>query len=91
MSHPRLIVAAALKTKEGFLIVGARHMDGIMRATMAKLNIKPSDIPRANHGFIDNFGVWVDRVEALEIATSQKQLRFIKVNPINKLFSEDLY
>ncbi|HHC1760037.1 TPA: hypothetical protein ACN7E6_005248 [Klebsiella pneumoniae] len=44
-------------------------------------------------GFIDQFGVFMDRKEALQVAREAGQLNIarIKTWPDNELFSEDLY
>jgi hypothetical protein len=44
-------------------------------------------------GFIDQYGVFMDRRESLEVATAAGQInvRRTKTNPVNQLFSEDIY
>jgi len=44
-------------------------------------------------GFVDQYGVFMDRKEALQVAKEAGQLNIarIKTWPDNELFSEDLY
>lgn len=87
----RLVVCAALKSVNG-LILGPRHYDETMVKQWHKLrwNMEDDDI---EHGFIDQYGVFMDRTEALQVATEAGQLNRYreKSNPKDILFSGDLY
>lgn len=63
-----------------------RHHDVIRE--MAKRNFGPECMH--NQGFMTDRGRFVDRKEALEIATKANQIK-IKTSPKDKLFSEDLW
>ena len=95
----RIIVCAALKYNitifcgnsylKEIIIAGARHFDSIMIAQIKAIGLK--GIPE--QGFIDQFGTFVDRKEAMEIVKKSGQPFDIKRNgvPIDELFSEGLY
>lgn len=94
--HHQRIVAAACKYDD-LIIVGARHYDAIM---VAQLRAIPVDSPYRTmsrslvvQGFIDNYGVFLDRVQALEVAIAAGQINHVtqKTSPERLLFSEDLY
>lgn len=74
------------------VFIGVRHFCPVMRQ-----NMEPHKdfIKRESEvqGFIDQFGVFMDRKEALEVARNAGQLNIarIKTWPDNELFSEDLY
>lgn len=89
----RVVVCAANKYGDK-VFLGARHFDERMREAM-----QGSDIPAwhkaygETQGFIDQWGVFMDRKEALLVATAAGQIgvRRPKGNPADMLFSEDLY
>lgn len=91
MSSNKYIVCAAIQDSNGIIVCGARHFDHIMVNTIE--NLKKFDLTRITQGFIDQFGNFLSREEALEIATKANQVntRKPKTNPITQLFSEDLY
>jgi len=84
---PRRVVCAANRNREtGRLICGARHWDKIMRASL---------LPTENHagwdqGFIDQFGDFLTRREAWEIAKDRGQI-LRDVSTPGTLYSENLY
>ena len=88
-----VVCAAVFDEKSGTLILGARHWDKVMHNHYEAL--PEADRPRAPRmlqGFIDQFGVFLTREDALQIARASGQL----LNPEferchKKLFSEDLY
>lgn len=90
----RLVVCAANKYGSGDVFVGIRHFCPIMRQ-----NMQGYDIPLMRQldgevqGFVDQHGVFMDRVEALEVATKACQINRYrtKTHPEHLLFSEDLY
>lgn len=91
----RVVCAAILYPTSDVLIVGPRHGDEVMRH---QLNRFEGD-QRPPHqdgiqGFIDQWGVFMDRKEAFLIAQAAGQLRSHRAtaegaNPT--LYSEDLY
>lgn len=93
----RRVVCAANKYEsklggKSMVFVGVRHFCPVMRQNMqphCDHLIRQSEV----QGFIDQFGVFMDRKEALEVAKSAGQLNIarIKTWPDDELFSEDLY
>lgn len=90
----RFVVCAANRFGD-VLVLGARHFDMTMHNMIAKIEqpYLPSSPSKWEQGFIDQFGVFMDRKEALQVATSAGQInsRRKKTFPEDKLFSEDLY
>lgn len=91
-----IIVCAGCKINikgEEYLILGARHYDKLMREMINKLDkdtLQP--IVRGEQGFIDQYGDFYNRKEALEIVKKNGQPFNQKRNGSNtKLFSEGLY
>ena len=85
---PRRIVCAAM-FKEGRIIAGARHFDKIMRRQM----VASEGIAwwkSCQQGFIDQFGDFINREEAWNIAEDQGQIRMVS-GTAGTLYSEDLY
>jgi len=97
----RFVVCAACrfgKDEDALVVTGARHYDGIMHAQIKAIGGKRRlkelyGSAIAKQGFIDQFGVFMDRYEALEVATAagQVNVRRSKTSPEDRLFSEDLY
>ncbi|QHQ14553.1 hypothetical protein GMW39_00830 [Pectobacterium parmentieri] len=98
MSEPmpqRRVVCAANKyqSEDGELIfIGVRHFCPLMRQNIGK-SIELVDRKTEVQGFVDQFGVFMDRRQALEVAKNSGQLNVhrIKSWPVGELFSEDLY
>lgn len=87
------IVCAALRGRDGTILCGARHYDGVMHSQIKHMSM-PDQFLRLsgdNQGFIDNFGEYFTRKEAFIIAQDADQLRGDKHTPKDILFSEDLY
>lgn len=86
----RRIVCAAIRLN-GYVICGARHFDSVMLAQI-KCRVDSDDwySNDVTQGFIDNKGIYLDRYEALKVAQDANQL-IRKTNPVDRLFSEDLY
>ena len=89
------IVSAANRYKDGTLIVGVRHFCSIMSKTMEQIN---PDIKywrskgRKEQGFIDKFGQFKTREEALLIAKEANQIvDDLGDEDSTELFSENLY
>lgn len=72
--------------------IGVRHFCPLMRQNMQSW----SDVlirTTETQGFVDQFGVFMDRKEALKVAKEAGQLNIarLKTWPDDELFSEDLY
>lgn len=94
----RRIVCAANRYDD-FIVLGARHYDPLMCAT---LDLLKKDMPGDkvlkgaygdNQGFIDQFGKYHNRKDALTIATYAGQINTVrpKSGSEYELYSEDLY
>ncbi|NWC63721.1 hypothetical protein [Cedecea sp. P7760] len=93
----RRVVCAANKYESKLGIspmtfVGVRHFCPIMRQNMQPF-FKHIERSSEVQGFVDQFGTFMDRSEALEVARTAGQLNVARVKtwPDNELFSEDLY
>ncbi|KLT48582.1 hypothetical protein [Pasteurella multocida] len=95
--RPELIVCAACEledytTKELHLVTGARHYDAFMRKQIRSIeNGTQYPLIGKKQGFITNFGRFVDRKQALEIAKKNDQIKFDIGYPPEELYSEMLY
>lgn len=88
---PKLIVCAANRHRvTGMIVCGARHFDDRMRAVMEETGGFPFWL-NCDQGFIDQFGKWHTRKEAMRIARKMGQIRNPNDVSPNTLFSEDLY
>lgn len=88
------IVCAAIR-KDGIVIAGPRHFDSVMIGQI-KAIMKPGDkkslFASAEQGFVDKFGNFWNRVDAMIIARANKQAINIERNGSKiELFSEGLY
>lgn len=95
-AHKRRVVIAAYRFfKSGleYIAIGPRHGDPTMRLHMDLicnvLGEKPAH-KDVDQGFIDQWGNFMDREEALVIAKKQNQI-LEKQGYDKELFSEDLY
>jgi len=89
----RVVVAPAVRWK-GVIYVGVRHFDDIMQGQMDAAGLKESDITEPmEEGFIDNNRQWMDRHEALAVATASGQIGLFRDVWISDfgLQSENLY
>ena len=89
----RLVVCAANKYGE-HVFTGIRHFCPIMIQNMQGYDIPlMRELDGEIQGFIDQHGVFMDRFEALTVATEAGQINRYreKTTPIDRLFSEDLY
>ena len=102
MTEPiRVVVCAAIRYTFKLecifpptLVCGPRHFDQTMHRSLERF--PPETLAAAENavqGFVDQFGTFMTREEALEIATAAGQLnvRRPKSHPLTRLFSEDLY
>jgi hypothetical protein len=98
-NYQRVVVCAANRTKSGKMICGARHWDNVMRGQVCNTNwlsIKlfgrlPKCWRGAEQGFIDQFGVFMDRQEAWKVAEAAGQIKYGREHSKGTLYSEDLY
>lgn len=87
----RKVICAAIRFEEA-IVCGARHYDKIMHMQLRSKEVRRPLGRKIDQGFIDQFGVFMDRVKALAVATASGQLvGRVKTFPENELFSEDLY
>lgn len=88
---PRLVVCAAIKMDDGRIIVGIRHFSPDMRSTMEAIyGPEYHRLGGKHQGFVDQWGVYMDREEAWQVATEANQIRF-EVSCAGTLYSENLY
>jgi hypothetical protein len=87
IAAPR-VVCAALRHEEGAIICGPRHFDATM---MAQISAQGGDWRRAEQGFVDQFGRFLTRDEAWDIAKARDQLLPNRDGILGTLYSEDLY
>lgn len=84
----RRIVCAATKDSVGLVVPSVRHHDTLSHRIRDIIGYGFREPPI--QGFVDNFGVFVDRFEALKIAQEANQI-IKKTTPFDRLFSEDIY
>ena len=90
----KIVCAASIIEHNGkeILLVGARHFDSQMRNQIENLGLKNGDYKRKEQGFIDQFGYFHNRKEALKIVLENGQPFDPKRNGSNEeLFSEGIY
>ena len=92
MSGQRKVVCAANKYGN-YMFIGVRYFCPIMCK-----NMETYDIPwlrkefGEEQGFIDQYGVFLNRKEALQVALDAHQMDGRqKTTPYDRLFSEDIY
>ncbi|ANZ50307.1 hypothetical protein PHOBOS_117 [Erwinia phage vB_EamM_Phobos] len=95
----RIIVSAAMRYKElGLVLPCARHYSADLSRTLDRLielgvmKDKKTQVVGEDQGFIDNFGDYWNRAQALHIAKCAGQLEGRdKTGGEDELYSEDLY
>ena len=94
---PRKIVAAAQRF-HGYILVGVRHFDPLMNATLDlsteinELYHKSLRDSSLEAGFVDQWGVFVDRKEALAIVLASGQPFYPNRNGCtDELYSEGVW
>lgn len=92
-----VVVCAAIRRKsDGVILAGARHFDRVM-TNVIRANSQGDELDRswsdADQGFIDQFGRFLSRKEALEVVLNDPKQRSVMRNPNAgvELYSEDLY
>lgn len=88
-ARQRVVCAANRHIYSKVIVLGARHYDEVMRTQM-NFSGGSESWKGSEQGFIDQWGNFLTREEALEIAEKQGQIREKHGNK-NMLFSEDLY
>lgn len=100
---PRVVVCAAIRNKHGKVLAGARHYDSVMRqwfirpanwferVFLRKTFVKDKAWYSCEQGFIDQFGVFMDRQEAYQVADAAGQVKYGPEHSRGTLYSEDLY
>lgn len=77
------------------IVLGARHFDACMHEQIKILGFAGFNLISGDweQGFIDQFGVFMDRKEALFVASTAGQInvRRTKTCPLDELYSEDIY
>lgn len=91
MHTTRRVVCAAIRAEDGDLLLGVRHYSADMHV---QINAR-RDGERFCHrggedqGFVDQYGKYMTRGEAAEVAIAAGQVMVLSRPP--KLYSEDLY
>lgn len=85
------VVSMAACIVNGYLLVGNRHFCPLMRMTMEQMGISLSPTEHEHNvkddqGFVDQWGVWMSREEAWEVAKAAGQIK--KVFTEGVLYSE---
>ncbi len=96
MKNKPVIVCAAL-LKEGIIIAGPRHYDLVMKTqimpiTHCEKRKRKINFNNAEQGFVDQFGKFYNREEALKVAKDAGQdIDFERNGSTTELYSEGLY
>lgn len=90
---PEIVICAAVRAPDGYIIRGHRHADAIR--TMSEIPRYKNDRPYSgNQGFVTSKNRFVDRVEACKIqkaAGIKSVLEGVEAYLHGELYSEDLY
>ena len=91
-----VIVCSAIKiptNTQDIVLVGARHWDILMRNQFTQTVKIGMDVYRnqEEQGFIDQFGKFYNRKDALILARNNNQIKFELDFNTDKLYSEMLY
>jgi hypothetical protein len=90
----RRVVCAAIKNSNDEIILGARHFDPIMHQQLKQIiehNENWDDHSQITQGFIDQWGIFMTREEAFEVASATGQIIRQCGGDKQRLFSENLY
>jgi hypothetical protein len=90
----RRVVCAAVRLPAGTMLCGARHYDSVMRAQMIAMGLTAPH--HGKQGFIDQFGNFLSREEAWQLAAKQGQIVRLVGSQTSRdgdeeLYSENLY
>ena len=91
-NKPRVVVCAANRhTPTGYIVCSARHYDDNMLRQMHMSETPWEDVNDVEQGFIDQFGTFMTRKQALRVATEAGQIKYRCGGDHKELFSENLY
>lgn len=85
----RRVVCAAVQYSDGTIICSPRHYDSTFHAIRRRIPDLPTSPPE--QGFVDQWGNFLTREQARDIAVSQKQFYRRCGGDERELFSENLY
>lgn len=90
---PWIVCAACWNFESGTMLAGARHFDMVMVSQLEAMDecLLAAINKQWEQGFIDQFGTFYTREEALKIAKENGQFKRRGEAPAHLLFSEDLY
>ena len=89
----RVVCAACRSSKTGTMVLGPRHMDNVMRVHV-ELTPNHDYHDFDDQGFIDQWGIYMNRQEAWKVAEAAKQIVYRCGGDTAKggtLYSENLY
>lgn len=89
LANRRVVCAANRHMDTDVIVLGARHFDSLMHKTIDMHGYKNHPFEQ---GFIDQWGIFMNRQEAYTVAKAANQIRR-KTGNIDEptLYSEDLY
>lgn len=100
LNRPWIVCAAIRRKTDGSIITGARHFDTIMQQSLCRFQKNDEGTALtdafdtswrdADQGFIDQWGRYYSRKEALQVALQNEQC-FRNPSASYRLYSEDLY
>ena len=88
------VVCAAIKTHIGQILCSPRHTDQILVSVIMSSGYSGLQFRPSAQGFVDNFGKFLSRTEAWEVATVADQILYrVGGDEMNggTLYSENLY
>lgn len=93
MKTRRVVCAANRHMETGVIVCGARHFDDLMRQAIRAMNDGDWDTSWncAEEGFVDNFGNFLTRNEAMVMARKNGQILYDAGWSKTDLYSENLY
>lgn len=92
-SITRIVVAAACRTKDGLVVVSPRHFDPLMHKTIQAIcpDKEERKLIKWDQGFVCQFGCFMGRQHALEVAKRSGQPLSVTSGCGDDLYSECLY
>jgi hypothetical protein len=89
---PRRVVCAAIRAADGELLIGIRHYSSDMRRQIEQRvdGDKFKHRHDGDQGFVDQWGRWMSRQEALAVAETNGQI-YRPCTEGGRLYSEALY